>query len=84
MFKFIKNVPIQLLCFLLISYVVYLILKVPTEEKLTSDIFMKAICILIAKKDLPTECEGTDSGSETLVVGILPLLICAFYFIKLI
>jgi len=64
------------------SNVLYLILKVP--EDFTSINLMKVVCKKINDKDLPEECKSIVSGSDNLVVGVLPIIIGAFYIIKMI
>lgn len=59
-----------------------LVNKVP--EDFTSNSLMKAVCKKINDKDLPEECKSIVSGSDNLVVGVLPIIIGAFYIIKMI
>lgn len=66
----------------MISNVLYLILKVPEDFKSTN--LMKAVCTKINGKDLPEDCKAIVSGSDNLVVGVLPIIIGAFYIIKMI
>ncbi|XP_025202679.1 GILT-like protein 1 [Melanaphis sacchari] len=54
------------------------------DDILTSNNFMKAVCELLKGKDLPDDCKTLVSGSDKLVVGILPIIIGAFYIIKMI
>jgi len=60
-----------------------LINKVPTED-ITSNNLMKVVCKQIIDKDLPADCNTFVSGSHKLAVGILPIIIGAFYIIKMI
>ncbi|XP_026811836.1 GILT-like protein 1 [Rhopalosiphum maidis] len=60
-----------------------LINKVPTED-ITSNNLMKVVCKQINEKDLPADCNTFVSGSDKLAVGVLPILIGAFYIIKMI
>ncbi|KAF0770192.1 GILT-like protein 1 [Aphis craccivora] len=59
-----------------------LVNKVP--EDFTSINLMKVVCKKINDKDLPEECKSIVSGSDNLVVGVLPIIIGAFYIIKMI
>jgi len=64
--------------------VVYLINKNSTEDFSTTVTFMNAVCKQIPVELQPEDCKTIPSGSDTLVVGVLPIIIGAFYFIKMI
>jgi len=60
-----------------------LINKVPTED-ITLNNLMKVVCKQINANDMPTDCSPFVSGSDKLAVGVLPIIIGAFYIIKMI
>jgi len=68
----------------IVSNVVYFIPKNSTEDFSSTVPFINAVCKQIPDEFQPEECKTTPSGSGTLVVGVLPIIIGAFYFIKLI
>ncbi|CAI6365006.1 unnamed protein product [Macrosiphum euphorbiae] len=61
-----------------------LINKNSTEDFSTTVTFMNAVCKQIPVELQPEDCKTIPSGSDTLVVGVLPIIIGAFYFIKMI
>ncbi|XP_015369445.1 PREDICTED: uncharacterized protein LOC107165627 [Diuraphis noxia] len=61
-----------------------LINKNSTQDFASTVPFMDAICKQIPHELQPEDCKTSHSGSDTLVVGVLPIIIGAFYFIKLI
>lgn len=63
---------------------VYLIHKISTEDLESTVPFMNAVCKQIPVELQPEDCKTVPSGSDTLVVGVLPIIIGAFYFIKMI
>ncbi|XP_060865695.1 GILT-like protein 1 [Metopolophium dirhodum] len=58
--------------------------KNSTEDFASTVPFMNAVCKQIPVELQPEDCKTIPSGSDTLVVGVLPILIGAFYFIKMI
>jgi hypothetical protein len=61
-----------------------LINKISTEDLESTVPFMNAVCKQIPVELQPEDCKTVPSGSDTLVVGVLPIIIGAFYFIKMI
>jgi len=64
--------------------VVYLIHKNSTQDYSSAVLFMNAVCNQIPDELQPEDCKTINNGSDTLVIGVLPIIIGAFYFIKLI
>jgi len=62
----------------------FLIHKNSTEDFSSKVPFMNAVCKQIPDELQPEDCKTIPNGSDTLVIGILPIIIGAFYFIKLI
>lgn len=62
-----------------------LLLKVYSDEtqKLAQLNFKKVICHEIPTELQPSECKDIDSGSSTVVVGVLPMLVGAYYIIRM-
>lgn len=63
---------------------VYLIHKNSTEDFASTVPFINAVCKQIPADLQPADCKTVPSGSDALVVGVLPIIIGAFYFIRMI
>lgn len=63
---------------------VYLIHKNSTEDFASTVAFINAVCKQIPVQSQPEDCKTVPSGSDTLVVGVLPIIIGVFYFIRMI
>jgi len=62
-----------------------LLLKVYSDEtqKLAQSDLKKVVCGQIPAEHQPSECKDINNGSSTVVVGVLPVLVCLYYIIRM-
>lgn len=64
---------------------VYLLLKDASDDtrKLAEKNLFHIVCDIIPVESRPAECNSSGSGSSTVMVGILPILIGVYYIIRI-